>query len=54
VWYECLIIMNMTNDVCDVCPKFDRGHSKSIEDDHDDQGGFDNVRMARELIEMCK
>jgi hypothetical protein len=52
VQYECLMTMNMANDVRDVCLKFDQGRSKSIEDDCDDWGEFDNVRMARKLIEV--
>jgi hypothetical protein len=46
--------MNMADDVCEVCPKFDQGCSKSIEDDRDDRGWFDNVCMAHKLIEMRK
>jgi hypothetical protein len=50
--YECLMIMNMANEVCKVCSKFDRRCSKLIEVDHDDQGEFNDVCMAHKLIEM--
>jgi hypothetical protein len=44
--------MNTADDVRDVRAKFDRGRSKSIEDDRDDREGFDDVRMARKLIDV--
>jgi hypothetical protein len=52
VRYECPMTMNMADDVRDVRPKFDRGRSKSIDHDRDDRGGFDDVRMARKLVEV--
>jgi hypothetical protein len=52
VRYEYPMAMNTANDVRDVHLKFDRGCSKSIEDDRDDQEEFDDVRMACKLIEM--
>jgi hypothetical protein len=54
VWYECPIIMNTADNMHKVRLKFDRGHSKLIKDDHDDRGGFNDVQMARELIEVHK
>jgi hypothetical protein len=54
VRYKYPMAMNTTDDVHDVHPKFDRGHLKSIKDDHDDQGGFDDVWMAHKLIEVHK
>jgi hypothetical protein len=52
VRYECPMIMNMADEVCKVHSKFDRGYLKSIAEDHDDRGGFSNVCMAHNLIEM--
>jgi hypothetical protein len=46
------MIANMADDVREVHLKFDQRHSKFIEDDRDDRGGFDDVRMARKLIEV--
>jgi hypothetical protein len=46
------MIMNMADEVHEVHLKFDRRCSKLIEKDHDDQGGFDDVRMAHNLIKM--
>jgi hypothetical protein len=43
----------MADDVCEVCLKFDQRCSKSIAEDHNDHGGFDDVHMACNLIEMC-
>jgi hypothetical protein len=52
VRYERPIITNTADNVCDVCPKFDRGRSKLIENDRDDREGFDDVQTARKLIEV--
>jgi hypothetical protein len=52
VRYKCPMIMNMADDVCEVCLKFDRRCLKLIAGDRDCQGGFDDICMTRELIEM--
>jgi hypothetical protein len=54
VRYECPMTMNMADNVCDVCLKFDQGCSNLIEDDRDDRGRFYDVRMAHRLIEVRK
>jgi hypothetical protein len=52
-WYKCPMIMNTADDVCEVHSKFDQRHLRSIAEDCDGQGGFNNVHMARKSIEMC-
>jgi hypothetical protein len=51
-WYKCPMIINTTDEVCEVHPKFDRRCSKLMAEDRDGQGGFEDVHMAQELIEM--
>jgi hypothetical protein len=46
--------MNTADDVCDVHPKFDQGRLKSIVDDCDDRGWFNDVHMAHKLIKVRK
>jgi hypothetical protein len=50
--YESPMIRNMADEVREVRLKFDRRRSKSIAKDRDGRGGFDDLRMGRELIEM--
>jgi hypothetical protein len=53
VWYKCPMTMNTANDVCEVHSKFDQRCLKSIAENRDGRGGFDDVCMAWELIKMC-
>jgi hypothetical protein len=51
-WYKSPMIRNTADEVREVCPKFDRRCSKLIAKDCDRWGGFDDLCMAQELIEL--